>query len=75
MATDGWLYFLEDCQEWIKADPEWALGVLLETGAIEQYGDCGRCAGREVCQFIDYSKPPDHQPVYRVVPKTEETTT
>lgn len=61
----------------IRDDPEWAVQVLQEVGTLVQYGDCGRCAGREVCQFIDYADPPECLTVYRVVsgpaPSTGDT--
>lgn len=53
--------------------PDEAVKVLLETGALEQYAECGRCAGRDVCQWVHSVNPediPECVPVYRLV--TEE---
>jgi hypothetical protein len=61
-------------EQWVKAWPQEAVKVLLETGALELYSACGRCAGRDVCQWVDSMSDdiPDCLPVYRLA--DEEST-
>jgi hypothetical protein len=56
----------------VRAHPGHALNVLLETGAIEQ---CGWYDERAEDLYSLRLNPTDQgdPPVYRVVPKTEET--
>jgi hypothetical protein len=63
--------------DWVKAYPSEALNVLIETGRLEQFGWCyvtGQRLGDTPTLCRD--EPKRHrfrQPLYRVVPKTEET--
>jgi hypothetical protein len=59
---------------WIREFPAAAVRVLLGTGALELYSACGRCAGRDTCQWVDSMSDdvPDCLPVYRF--RHEEST-
>lgn len=55
---------------WVRSNPSGAVKVLLETGALEQFAECGWCTGHDVCRFDESVVKMQCEPVYRLV--TEE---
>lgn len=58
-------------RQWIEDHPADAWNALLDTRFIERYADCGRCAGRDACQWVHSMNAediPECVPVYRIVP-------
>lgn len=76
LSDSGYEQHLADlATAWIADHPAEAVSVLTEAGALVQFSDCGYCAGRQDCRFVDSDgietgAPDECVPVYRLEPDT-----